>query len=188
MTRDKLVEGIIAAVWAWMTPKHTADDITRLYVRSEFLPLIDRYLAEQAALVLPLVRKVLDQHRAFPSEGRSTSFDGPYEYTVRIRLLSNELEDAEQWLARQAEMPVERMAGTEKPSAEVEVKPPRRILRNRARCRKCGDVIESTHRHDWVACKCKAIFTDGGLDYIRRGAENLEDIEDLTEYTSVLET
>ena len=57
----------------------------------------------------------------------------------------------------------------------------RKILRNRCRCRKCGDVIESVHRHDFTSCSCQAIFTDGGLSYIRRGGDP-EDCEDLTEW------
>lgn len=40
--------------------------------------------------------------------------------------------------------------------------------RNRARCRKCGDVIESKHQHDFVTCKCGAISVDGGDAYFRR--------------------
>lgn len=43
------------------------------------------------------------------------------------------------------------------------------ILRNAAQCAKCGDVIESRHRHDFVSCSCGAIFVDGGRDYIRYG-------------------
>lgn len=58
------------------------------------------------------------------------------------------------------------------------------ILRNRCRCRLCGDIIESRARHALVRCKCGAIFTDGGKAYIRRGARDLSDIEDLTEYES----
>jgi len=42
-------------------------------------------------------------------------------------------------------------------------------MRNWAKCRKCGDVIESKYRHDFVMCGCGAIFVDGGNDYIRRG-------------------
>lgn len=56
------------------------------------------------------------------------------------------------------------------------------IVRNSARCRKCSDEIESKHRHDFAACKCGAIFVDGGRSYFRRGG-NLEDIED----TSIIE-
>jgi hypothetical protein len=47
------------------------------------------------------------------------------------------------------------------------------ILCNKAQCRKCGDIIESKHRHDFVHCKCGAIFVDGGKD--------LEDIIELSE-------
>ena len=45
------------------------------------------------------------------------------------------------------------------------------IIRNSAKCAKCGDEIESKHRHDFVSCKCRAIFTDGGKDYMRRGGD-----------------
>jgi hypothetical protein len=46
---------------------------------------------------------------------------------------------------------------------------------SKLKCRKCGDVIESKYRHDFVWCKCKSIFVDGGNDYLRCGGE-LEDI------------
>lgn len=42
-------------------------------------------------------------------------------------------------------------------------------MRNRARCRICGDVIESKYRHDFVSCKGGHIFIDGGRDYRRAG-------------------
>ena len=58
------------------------------------------------------------------------------------------------------------------------------IKRNAARCRKCDTVIESRHRHDFVWCKCQAIFVDGGLDYIRAGG-NPEDFESLAEVEDV---
>lgn len=57
-----------------------------------------------------------------------------------------------------------------------------KIITNKAKCTRCGDVIESKHRHDWVSCKCGAIFVDGGKDYLRRGFEKLSDIVDLSEY------
>jgi len=56
-----------------------------------------------------------------------------------------------------------------------------RIIKNKARCRKCGDIIESKYRHDFVSCKCGAIFVDGGHSYLRRGAKDLKDIEELSE-------
>lgn len=58
----------------------------------------------------------------------------------------------------------------------------KRIISNKAKCNKCGDIIESKFRHDWVQCKCGAIYVDGGKSYIRRGFESPEDIEELSEY------
>jgi hypothetical protein len=55
------------------------------------------------------------------------------------------------------------------------------VLRNRCQCRQCGDIIASSSRHSFVSCGCGAIFTDGGLSYIRRGAKDLNDIIDMSE-------
>lgn len=52
------------------------------------------------------------------------------------------------------------------------------ITVNKARCRKCGDVIESTHRHDFVSCKCGAIAVDGGRDYLRRVGIDFDDLSE----------
>lgn len=41
------------------------------------------------------------------------------------------------------------------------------VIRNRVKCRKCKDIIESTFTHHFVYCKCKSIAIDGGLDYQR---------------------
>lgn len=56
------------------------------------------------------------------------------------------------------------------------------ILHNRCKCARCDDVIESKTGHDFKQCKCGAIFTDGGLEYIRRGGESLNLIIDMSEY------
>lgn len=55
------------------------------------------------------------------------------------------------------------------------------ILTNRARCRRCGDEIESKHRHDYVACSCGAVAVDGGHAYLRRVGEP-DACEELSEY------
>lgn len=55
-----------------------------------------------------------------------------------------------------------------------------KIKRNAAQCYKCKDIIESKSVHDFVECKCGAIFVDGGHEYLRRGGE-LIDIVDLSE-------
>jgi hypothetical protein len=55
----------------------------------------------------------------------------------------------------------------------------KKIISNRIMCLKCNDIIESTHRHDFVGCKCGAIYVDGGHDYLRRVGD-LDAIEDLS--------
>ena len=57
----------------------------------------------------------------------------------------------------------------------------KRLVHNRIKCLKCGDIIESTYRHDWVQCSCGACFVDGGHDYMRVGG-NREDWEDMSEW------
>ncbi len=57
----------------------------------------------------------------------------------------------------------------------------KKLIHNRIKCLKCGDIIESTHRHDWVQCSCGACFVDGGHDYMRVGG-NFEDWEDMSEW------
>ena len=44
----------------------------------------------------------------------------------------------------------------------------KKIVRNRIKCKKCGEIIESTSRHDFKFCKCGAVAVDGGKDYLRR--------------------
>lgn len=57
----------------------------------------------------------------------------------------------------------------------------RKIKVNKIRCKKCGDIIESTSVHDFKFCSCESVAVDGGKDYLRR-CGNLDDIEDLSEY------
>ena len=54
------------------------------------------------------------------------------------------------------------------------------VVVNKCQCAVCLDIIESRHRHSFVRCKCGAIFTDGGTEYIRRGGE-IENIIDMSE-------
>ena len=53
----------------------------------------------------------------------------------------------------------------------------KQIIQNEAQCMKCGDIIVSKHVHDFVQCRCNAIFVDGGMEYLRRGGEE-EDFVD----------
>lgn len=50
-----------------------------------------------------------------------------------------------------------------------------RLVENRGKCGKCGDVIVSRHRHDFVRCSCGAAAVDGGLEYLRRVGSVQED-------------
>ena len=66
-----------------------------------------------------------------------------------------------------------------------------KILRNRAGCMSCGDVIESYHVHDFVTCSCfrnhednKGIAVDGGLEYLKR-LGNLDGYVEMSEWEGV---
>ena len=37
----------------------------------------------------------------------------------------------------------------------------------KVKCKKCGDIIQSKHRHDMVWCGCHSVAVDGGDDYCR---------------------
>ena len=43
-----------------------------------------------------------------------------------------------------------------------------KILVNKIRCKRCGDVIESTAQHQFVVCKCGAVAIDGGHYHLSR--------------------
>lgn len=48
----------------------------------------------------------------------------------------------------------------------------------RVRCKRCGEVLESRHRHDFVQCSCpNETFVDGGNDYLRCGGMDLSLVE-----------
>lgn len=55
------------------------------------------------------------------------------------------------------------------------------VVTNKAQCKLCGDVIESKHGHDFVRCKCGEISVDGGKNYIKRSAKNLDSIIELSD-------
>ena len=55
----------------------------------------------------------------------------------------------------------------------------KKIIINKIKCKKCGEIIESTHRHDFKFCKCGTVAVDGGHDYLRR-CGNLDEFEDVS--------
>lgn len=58
----------------------------------------------------------------------------------------------------------------------------RKLKRNKIRCNICGDIIESKYTHDFVECSCGRVFVDGGLSYARRGFQEPDDYEELSEW------
>lgn len=61
-----------------------------------------------------------------------------------------------------------------------------KIIRNIIRCKHCGDVIESKHRHDYVQCGCGRVAVDGGLDYLRRSFPSMPAEEHFEELSVVV--
>lgn len=44
----------------------------------------------------------------------------------------------------------------------------RKIIENKAQCKKCQDIIQSKSTIELKRCSCGSIAVDGGLDYIKR--------------------
>lgn len=57
----------------------------------------------------------------------------------------------------------------------------KRILVNKIRCKKCGDIIESKSQHDFVVCSCESVAVDGGCYHLSRMGDP-EDWEELSEF------
>ena len=62
-----------------------------------------------------------------------------------------------------------------------------KIKRNRIRCKRCGDIIESKHTHDFVWCSCGSCAVDGGTSYLKRAwdgkVNNPDEVwEEMSEY------
>lgn len=57
----------------------------------------------------------------------------------------------------------------------------RKIIRNRIKCKHCGDIIESINVHDFKFCFCGKVTIDGGKCYLKRTG-NPNDWEELSEY------
>lgn len=57
------------------------------------------------------------------------------------------------------------------------------LTRNAIKCLVCNTVLESTYRHHYTQCQCSnEAAADGGLDYQRCMAKDLDLIENLCEY------
>ena len=53
-----------------------------------------------------------------------------------------------------------------------------KIISNKIKCTKCGDVIESKTRWDMVWCSCQSVAVDGGHDYLRRLGVHYEELSE----------
>lgn len=55
------------------------------------------------------------------------------------------------------------------------------IIKNRIKCKTCGDVVESEHIHDFKSCSCERVAVDGGHSYLRRCfTDSQDDYEELS--------
>ena len=60
------------------------------------------------------------------------------------------------------------------------------LTKNAIKCLVCNTVLESKHRHDFVKCHCpNETACDGGLEYQRTLAVDLDLIENLCEYRTL---
>lgn len=57
----------------------------------------------------------------------------------------------------------------------------RKNLRNRIKCKYCGDIIESISVHDFKFCSCGKVAIDGGKHYLKRTG-NPNDWDELSEF------
>ena len=61
------------------------------------------------------------------------------------------------------------------------------LTKNAIKCLVCNTILESKHQHDFQRCNCSnGAFVDGGLSCIRLGANDLDLIEDISEYEEVI--
>ena len=61
----------------------------------------------------------------------------------------------------------------------------KKIIINKAKCKKCGDIIESKDVNDFKRCACGSIAVDGGHYYIKR-IGNKNDIIELSKVENIV--
>lgn len=62
-----------------------------------------------------------------------------------------------------------------------------RIITNAAKCLKCGDTVESKHRHNPRSCGCGNLIVDGGHYYLRRLIHDHDTVEEASLFESTAE-
>ena len=59
-----------------------------------------------------------------------------------------------------------------------------KIIKNRIKCKYCGDIIESKSRNNFKFCSCGKVSIDGGRFYLKRSG-NPSDWEELREVIEI---
>ena len=60
------------------------------------------------------------------------------------------------------------------------------LTKNSVKCLVCNTILESKHRHHYVQCSCwNETACDGGLEYQRVLAKDLDQVECLSEYEEI---
>ena len=60
------------------------------------------------------------------------------------------------------------------------------LTRNAIKCLVCDTILEGKYRHNYVQCRCSnEAAVDGGLDYQRTLAKDLDLVENLCEYVEM---
>jgi hypothetical protein len=59
--------------------------------------------------------------------------------------------------------------------------------RHAIQCKKCNEIIESKHVHDFKLCSCKAVGVDGGISAGNHILGNLSDMENRSMYCAIVD-
>ena len=59
--------------------------------------------------------------------------------------------------------------------------------RHAIQCKKCNEIIESKHVHDFKLCSCKAVGVDGGISAGNRILGDLSDMENRSMYCAIVD-
>lgn len=54
------------------------------------------------------------------------------------------------------------------------------IKENKVQCKRCGDILISDNLFERIFCTCGAIYIEGGTDYLFRGADDPDNIIELS--------
>ena len=58
----------------------------------------------------------------------------------------------------------------------------KKLIKNSAKCLKCGHIVVSAYKDDCVTCICKNLTIEGGTMYLQRTARFPKEVEELSEW------